>query len=466
MPEIEQVDPRSITIPPRQRKNYTKLDKLQVSIRRFGLIQPIVVTQDLQLLVGGRRLYASLELGLDRIPIIRQTEDLTPVQQKEVELEENIQREDLSPTEELEAISELHDLKQELYGIGGSGTTEGWSVTDTADLSGKSVSGTSTDIQSGNLLRFLKEEHPELYKKITEGGEVKTKSKIHQSIKRLTATIVRAEDVKKAKNKYPELLNMIKQGDCLELIKEVPDGSIECIITDPPYGVFDENSLKQRTAELYNRARVMYDDSPDHVMHLIRTIAPELFRVMKVGTHLYMFCALGGVSAWKDPLNMPNFFSFAHALSDAGFWVRPTPLIWVKDLPFAHVPDPFQAFPQSYEAIIFAKKGSRPFNQKVQLDTFTFAPVTGTKDHIAQKPVTLIRELLKYSGVRDGMFLDPFCGSGAHLVAAMLSGMSILGFELDEKHADLARTVIEKEITTEVSLGQESSVTKQMKGGE
>lgn len=95
---------------PRQRMDETELASLAASIKEHGVLQPILVTETLdgyQLVAGERRLRASELAGLERIPaIVRQLADL---EQLELALVENLQREDLGPMEEAHAFRSLVD---------------------------------------------------------------------------------------------------------------------------------------------------------------------------------------------------------------------------------------------------------------------------------------------------------------------------------------------------------------------
>lgn len=112
--QILQVDPSSIQMNPFQpRKEFRPrpLENLKRSIAEHGILQPLVVTQTMagkyELLAGERRLRASIDLGLKKVPIIvRNAKDLEKL---ELSLIENIQREDLNPIEKAEAYKNLID---------------------------------------------------------------------------------------------------------------------------------------------------------------------------------------------------------------------------------------------------------------------------------------------------------------------------------------------------------------------
>ncbi|MEO0966735.1 MAG: ParB/RepB/Spo0J family partition protein [Cyanobacteria bacterium J06639_18] len=114
-----QIETTSITVPiskiqalPKQPRRYfdeEKLAKLVQSIKEHGILEPLLVrplTQNkYELIAGGRRLRAAVEAGLTEVPIV--SKQLDDKQALEVALLENLQREDLNPVEEVEAILTL-----------------------------------------------------------------------------------------------------------------------------------------------------------------------------------------------------------------------------------------------------------------------------------------------------------------------------------------------------------------------
>jgi ParB family chromosome partitioning protein len=95
---------------PRERIDPEALEALADSIRRHGVIQPILVTHaadGYQLIAGERRLQAAQLAGLDRIPAV--VRDAVPREQLELALVENLQRADLNPMEEARAYRQLID---------------------------------------------------------------------------------------------------------------------------------------------------------------------------------------------------------------------------------------------------------------------------------------------------------------------------------------------------------------------
>ena len=122
---------------PRVRKEMGKIKELANSFAKFGQMQPCLVTREMHLIAGGRRLAACIEAGIDVKIVYSDTVDAITI--KEMELEENIQRKALTPAEEIMAVNELHELKQKIHGaaVQGSDKKVGWRLDDTAETIGK-----------------------------------------------------------------------------------------------------------------------------------------------------------------------------------------------------------------------------------------------------------------------------------------------------------------------------------------
>src|SRR5215472_2708444 len=96
----------------RQRKNFKedKMSELIESINRIGLIHPLVVTRDLQLVAGERRLIAVKKLGWERVPC-QYVDEVDDFVLQCIEFEENIKRSDLEWPEINAAIKRYHDMR-------------------------------------------------------------------------------------------------------------------------------------------------------------------------------------------------------------------------------------------------------------------------------------------------------------------------------------------------------------------
>jgi len=137
--------------------------------------------------------------------------------------------------------------------------------------------------------------------------------------------------------------------------------------------------------------------------------------VTKPVAHLYWFCDID----W-----------FAHlrsSLEAAGWTVHRTPIVWHKPNSFLQ-PWPEHGPYRSYELILYAIKGQRQVNLRAA-DVITCPTEPGSTG--AQKPVELLKELLKRSARPGDLVLDPFCGKGSIFPAAHSLKAVATGVELD-----------------------------------
>lgn len=102
-----------IQVGERRREDMGDIAALAESIQRFGLFHPIVVDGDGRLVAGGRRLAACQQLGWATIPV-RDFGDLTDAERREIELEENLRRKDLTPFERSKTLAKQAEVAAEV----------------------------------------------------------------------------------------------------------------------------------------------------------------------------------------------------------------------------------------------------------------------------------------------------------------------------------------------------------------
>lgn len=132
----------------RQRVDYGDIADLADSIRRLGLIQPIVINQEKRLIAGGRRYAAHVLLKLNTIDVVYR-ETLTEDELHELELEENVRRKEMSWQERCLCIDRIHSLKWKRSAVEGSK----WGVRETGDLIGLAATRVQYNIEIARKLR-------------------------------------------------------------------------------------------------------------------------------------------------------------------------------------------------------------------------------------------------------------------------------------------------------------------------
>lgn len=182
-------------------------------------------------------------------------------------------------------------------------------------------------------------------------------------------------------------LNKIYNQDCLEGMKQIPDSSVDLVVTDPPYGMgFVSNMRKNKYDAIAN------DDNLDFLPKFL----DQTKRVMKDSTAIYCFCSWHNVDVFKRELEAR--FSLKNLL----VWVKPTG--GMGDLECGYSP--------AHEFCFYASKGHAPkLNGKREPDVLQFSK-TGNKLHPTQKPVELMRYLVQKSSQRGGVYFGPVHGLG------------------------------------------------------
>ena len=213
--------------------------------------------------------------------------------------------------------------------------------------------------------------------------------------------------------------------DCLNIMKQIENESIDLIVTDPPYLIkYKTNRRKNKDHDFCSE--ILNDNNEQLIIDYIR----ECYRILKNNTAMYMFCNCDKVDFFKQELE------------NAGFKIK-NMIIWVKNNWTAG--DLKAQFGKQYEIIFLVNKGRKCFNGKRITDVWMFDKISGKKQlHQNQKPVDLLKQcILKHSDENDIIF-DGFMGSGSTGVACIETNRKFIGVELDKKYFEIAKERIEK----------------------
>lgn len=212
-------------------------------------------------------------------------------------------------------------------------------------------------------------------------------------------------------------------GDCLELMKNIPDGSVDLVLTDPPYGMaFKSNHRKEKYNEIQN----------DKSLEWLEKYISECYRVLKNNSAIYCFCSWHNVDVFKQAIEkkfkVKNILILEKNNTSMG------------DLKGSYAP--------KYEMIIFAHKGRKLLNGFRYADIIK-ARRTGNKNHPTEKPVDLLETFIKNSSDENAVVFDGFMGSGSCGVACVNTNRRFIGIELDEGYFNIAKERIGKAIKEE-----------------
>ena len=206
-------------------------------------------------------------------------------------------------------------------------------------------------------------------------------------------------------------------GDCLEEMKKIPDGSVDAIVCDPPYGIDFQSAW--RTDKTQWKPKIANDKEP------FTAWTDEAYRVMKDKTGLLCF------TRWDTEL------AFRVALTESGFECKQQ-LIWDKEV--HGMGDLRGDFASQHENIIFAVKGRFTFSGKRPKSIFRTQRVTPSKlVHPNEKPVELLEKITLPITKEGDTVLDMFLGSGATGVACKNLNRNFIGIELDTEYFAIAQ---------------------------
>jgi len=425
---------KDIIVEGRIRKDLGDLTGLMKSIESNGLLNPIIVTKDLELIAGSRRYTCCKNLNFSEIEVTIY-EDLSELSKRRIEYEENLHK-SMEWWETVELRYLIHSLNVEEYGKAERCRPDGWTIEDTANSIGLTKGILSQDL---NLYKAM-QDLPELKKYGTRGQALSQLSKIEEILilKELAkrneknnplSSILNEEKKPEAKVKKissVEIPYKIIHGDAVEEVKKLPDGCIDLIIFDPPWGIsIDEIGARSSTRDGAN-----YDDSEEYAKDLATRLTPELYRVLKDDCHMFTFIGSQFIDFWKSLFRDLKFT-----------YIREVPLVWVKES--GGYTDQNYYFMPRHELFLHCTKGVRKLNEPSS-DVFIYnRPANTERIHTQQKSIEFLQKLIKLTTVQGEVILDPTCGSGSTLKAASLIGRRSIGIENNEENYLKAKMYLE-----------------------
>jgi len=189
-----------------------------------------------------------------------------------------------------------------------------------------------------------------------------------------------------------------KIGDCLGLMKELPDESVDLILTDPPYGISKEGIENDDNLEVYHNS------------------LPELYRVLKSCSFFVTFVSIG---------NLPDFLK-------QNFFVYRWQMIQYINNGMVRGGIGFNRY---LSILIFQKGEAKITKPALDIKEYsTSAAACEKRLHPTEKMADFVSYLMVHFSKPGAFVLDPFCGSGTTLLAARRTGRNCLGFEINPEY--------------------------------
>jgi len=245
--------------------------------------------------------------------------------------------------------------------------------------------------------------------------------------------------------------DVILRGDCLEVLKGLPDASVDLVFADPPYNLQLGGDLLRPDNSKVDAVDDDWDKFDSFAAYdaFTRAWLTECRRVLKPEGSIWV------IGSYH------NIFRLGAAIQDLGFWVL-NDIIWRKSNPMPNFKG--TRFTNAHETLIWAARSRdqkrytfnydalKAFNEDVQMRSdWTLALCTGEerlkdaegkKAHPTQKPEGLLHRVLLAATRPGDVVLDPFFGTGTTGAAARRLGRRFIGIERDPTYAELAETRI------------------------
>lgn len=414
--------------PERQRTLFDDIESLAVSIRDNGLINPITIDQDFRLIAGERRLRAHIALGYTHI-MAQFLSDLSDLQRKTIELEENIRRAALTWQEECRAVAELVTMKQAADAKATVST-----VAEDLNMSPRAI--------SRYLLvnEYLDAGVPEVidapkFSTAVQFSERRKERDKHNEQKKLDRDIIASVEQPKAEacpdGLDPALVKPalapdpirgeIRHASFLEFVQGYSGLPFNLIHCDFPYGVKTGDKVGQSAAKLFGT----YPDTPEVYAELIAALIDNQDSFIAESAHLIFW------------FPMTAYTSTKLALEAGGWRVYDSPLIWHKSDNKGMLPDPNREGRRNYETAFHCTRGDR----KIVKPRSNIVAAPNKKDlHTSEKDLSMLEHFMGMFVDESSRVLDPTCGSGNAIKAALkFKPEWALGLEINGEFAEIAK---------------------------
>ncbi|MGN0640243.1 MAG: DNA-methyltransferase [Oscillospiraceae bacterium] len=218
---------------------------------------------------------------------------------------------------------------------------------------------------------------------------------------------------------------LLMNGDCFEKMKEIPDHSVDLILTDPPYNLsqYSTGNIKFDWRSDINNDVAEWDKTPINLKDLLE----EFKRIISPTGNIFIFCSynlIGEYHKYFDPIF--DTFQF---------------LVWHKTNPVPNFRK--SSFLNSCELIIgcWNKGHIWNFTKQSEMHNFIESPIcmgserikdiNGKYLHPTQKPVKVLKKIIEIASNENSIVLDCFNGVGSTGDAALSLNRKYIGIEID-----------------------------------
>ncbi len=247
-------------------------------------------------------------------------------------------------------------------------------------------------------------------------------------------------------------LNTILKGDSVEILKKLPNKSVDLIFADPPYNLQLKKDLYRPNETKVDGVNDKWDkfSSFKEYDKFSTTWLKECRRILKPNGTLWV------IGSYH------NIYRIGKILQDLKFWIL-NDIIWIKSNPMPNFKG--TRFTNAHETLLWVSKGEKAkftfnyktmktFNDDLQMRSDWNIPIcsgkerlrdkNGVKSHSTQKPEELLKRIILATSKEEDVILDPFFGSGTTGAVAKLLRRNFIGIEKESKYIKVATERIKK----------------------
>lgn len=459
-----------IKVENRLREDLGDINELAQSILTMGLMHPVVIDQDNNLIAGGRRFAAYTLLASDKVNDVEEynsnafkeipytrLSDLNEAQRRMLEIEENVRRKDMTWQEHVLGLEEYHKIaSRDAYRDG-----EKWSQEQTGALLNLSQAKVSIALLVAKQIRLGDEEikkadnltdaiklvmqrktdeaSKELLRRtvakreqtVTASPTILQNSNAVQAAQQLVEEFKQKEDTGISVN---EISSFYHLGSCLDLLPKIAASTtINHIVCDPPYGI-DMTNLVGDSIKRVSDEHVVDDN-----IHLLQKFLQVAFDCIAEDGFLCM---------WYDLDHHEKIRVWAEQI---GWMVCRWPLVWCKTSPCQNSSAVYN-ITKSTEVCYIMRRSSKSMIKRVKNNNYVLAASASSPSHPFCKPEMVWNWLIDAVSVEGQTICDPFAGEGSSLAAIFNSGRIPVGIELVESHVANGLTYIKEKINANTLL--------------
>lgn len=223
-------------------------------------------------------------------------------------------------------------------------------------------------------------------------------------------------------------INQIIQGDCRDLIKQLPSKSVDVVFTSPPY-----NRVRNDTYEFY-------DDDLTNYEELLNEITSESLRVARDKVI---------INIQQNHFNKREVFQwlgkFAENISGSACWVKTNPQPGNN----YHEDDDTRSVTNGFEMFYFLTDDGKEFRAYGKDLVMNYIVTSINSEHVEGHGGVMKKEVaewfVKKFTKKGDIILDPFMGTGTTAIVAKNLERKYIGFELVAEYAEIARKRIDEE---------------------